>query len=83
MADEHLCFESACDPHHDVSEIAKEIVIEEQQVDFGGDVKKRISRRCVVDGCLNNNTSHTMYAFPRVQRLMNGKHVVDQNWMER
>jgi hypothetical protein len=43
----------------------------------------RVQKRCRVQGCPNNNTTHSMYAFPRILKLMNGMHVIEDDWFRR
>ena len=70
-----------------LSSIPAGVALEEVLIESNGNVstshKQRVQRRCCVVGCGNNNTSHSMFAFPRVERLVEGVHMVDNALLKR
>ncbi|KAE8740744.1 hypothetical protein FOCC_FOCC013730 [Frankliniella occidentalis] len=38
---------------------------------------KRVYSKCSVSGCGNNNSTHSMFGFPRVNKIVEGQHVTD------
>ncbi|KAK3923180.1 ATP-dependent DNA helicase [Frankliniella fusca] len=45
--------------------------------------KKSIVRKCSVEGCSNNNSSHRLFFFPRVMKCVNKEFIVDDNEVKR